>query len=220
MNPSTSLLPGFSMSIIATVLLSALATASVWPSGDTDSAFGVVPAGASGNGDTPICSRAVSVAVSPDGETLAVANADNNTVAMIDIDKPGRSEVEGFIPTGWYPTAVLFDETGKRLFVLSGKGLIGQANPRGPAAVSPTADGQYAGQLLQGTVSVIDVPDAAHLATHTARVIELSAYTDAKKLTPAGAPAASPIPSTMNVGASSRNTMFTATLTRNDAIHM
>ena len=134
------------------------------------------------------------LAVSPDGDTLAVANADNNTVAMIDIEHPGRSEVEGFIPTGWYPTGVLFDETGKRLFVLSGKGLIGQANPRGPAAVSPTATGQYAGGLLQGTVSVIDVPDATQLAAHTARVIELSAYTDAKKLTPAGAPAASPIP--------------------------
>ena len=134
------------------------------------------------------------LAVSPDGDTLAVANADNNTVAMIDIEQPGRSEVEGFIPTGWYPTAVLFDETGRRLFVLSGKGLIGQANPRGPAAISPTAEGQYAGQMLQGTVSVIDVPDATRLAAHTARVVELSAYTDAKKLTPAGAPAASPIP--------------------------
>ena len=40
------------------------------------------------------------LAVSPDGHTLAVANADNNTVAMIDIAQPGRSEVEGFIPTG------------------------------------------------------------------------------------------------------------------------
>ena len=109
-----------------------------------------------------------------------------------EIEARGRSEVEGFIPTGWYPTAVLFDETGRRLFVLSGKGLIGQANPRGPQAISPTADGQYAGQLLQGTVSVIDVPDAARLAAHTARVIELSAYTDATRLTPAGAPAASP----------------------------
>ncbi len=134
------------------------------------------------------------LAVSPDGDTLAVANADNNTVAMIDIEQPGRSEVEGFIPTGWYPTAVLFDETGRRLFVLSGKGLIGQANPRGPAGVSPTAEGQFTGQMLQGTVSVIDVPDATRLAAHTARVVELSAYTDAKKLTPAGAPAASPIP--------------------------
>ena len=133
------------------------------------------------------------LSVSPDGRTLAVANADNNTIAMIDIAQPGRSEVAGFIPTGWYPTAVLFDHTGRKLFVLSGKGLIGQANPRGPN-VSPMNNGQYAGELLQGTVSVVDVPDAAHLAADTARVIELSAYSDARRLTPAGAPAASPIP--------------------------
>src|SRR4029079_3971153 len=70
---------------------------------------------------------------------------------------------------------------------------IGQANPRGPN-VSPMNNGQYAGELLQGTVSVVDVPDAAHLAADTARRIELSAYSDATRLTPASAPAASPIP--------------------------
>ncbi len=134
------------------------------------------------------------LAVSPDGETLAVANADNNTVAMVDITHAGASEVEGFIPTGWYPTAVLFDRDGKRLFVLNGKGLTGQANPRGPQPVSPGGDGQYAGQLLQGAISIIDVPNAEALKTHTQRVYEITAYTDAKRLTPANAPAASPIP--------------------------
>ena len=132
--------------------------------------------------------------MSPDGDTLAVANADNNTVAMIDIEQPGRSEVEGFIPTGWYPTSVLFDHTGRKLFVLSGKGLIGQANPRGPN-VEPdeqrpvrrrAAAGHGVGDRRAGS------PRA--WPRYTARVIELSAYTDAKRLTPAGAPAASPIP--------------------------
>lgn len=134
------------------------------------------------------------LAVSPNGETLAVANADNNTVALVDIEKPGASEVEGFLPTGWYPTSVLFDRDGKRLFVLNGKGLTGQANPRGPQPISPTADGQYTGQLLQGALSIIDVPDAAGLKAHTQRVYELTAYTDARKLTPGNAPAGSPIP--------------------------
>ncbi|HSB61872.1 MAG TPA: hypothetical protein VLI67_09140, partial [Vicinamibacteria bacterium] len=36
--------------------------------------------------------------ISPDGRTLLVANADNNTVAVVDVGRPGRSEVEGFIP--------------------------------------------------------------------------------------------------------------------------
>jgi DNA-binding beta-propeller fold protein YncE len=134
------------------------------------------------------------LAVSPDGETLAVANADNNTVAMVDIKQAGASEVEGFIPTGWYPTAVLFDREGTRLFVLNGKGFTGQANPRGPQPLSRGAEGQYQGQLLQGALSIIDVPTSEALKAHTQRVYEVTAYSDAKKLTPANAPAASPIP--------------------------
>ena len=43
-------------------------------------------------------------------------------------------------------------------------------------------------------MSVIDVPDAAAPAAHTARVIALSAYADATRLAPAGAPTDSPIP--------------------------
>src|SRR5262249_14431413 len=52
-------------------------------------------------GSTPIA-----LAVAPDGKTLYVANADNNCVAVIDIEKPNESQVRGFIPTGWYPTAI------------------------------------------------------------------------------------------------------------------
>src|SRR5262249_5927765 len=46
------------------------------------------------------------LALAPDGKTLYVANADNNCVAVIDIAVPNQSQVKGFIPTGWYPTAV------------------------------------------------------------------------------------------------------------------
>ncbi len=134
------------------------------------------------------------LALSPDGKTLAVANADNNAIAMVDVENPASSEVEGFIPTGWYPTAVQFTPDGKRLVVLNGKGLTGQANPRGPQATSPTAEGQYAGQLLQGALSIVDVPDAAALKTHTSRVYSVTPYSDDIRLTPAGSPVATPIP--------------------------
>ena len=134
------------------------------------------------------------LAVSPDGKTLAVANADNNNVALVDIEDPGSSEVEGFIPTGWYPTAVQFTPDGRRLIVLNGKGLTGQPNPRGPQATSPAADGQFAGQLLQGALSIIDVPDAAALKALTERVYAVTPYSDAIRLAPADAPTASPIP--------------------------
>ena len=51
--------------------------------------------------------RRTALALSPDGRTLLIANADNNTVTVVDVSKPGWSQVEGFIPAGWYPTGVL-----------------------------------------------------------------------------------------------------------------
>lgn len=52
------------------------------------------------------------LAVSPDGKTLFVANADNNCVMVVNIAGSAQEEgeyaekislVEGFIPVGWYP---------------------------------------------------------------------------------------------------------------------
>ena len=134
------------------------------------------------------------LALSPDGRTLLVANADNNTVAVVDVSTPGASQVRGFIPTGWYPTGVTFDRDGKRIFVLSGKGLSPSPNPRGPQPGTRGADGQYIGGLLQGALSEIAMPDAETLAALTARVYELTPYDDKTRLTPAGAPIDSPIP--------------------------
>ena len=62
------------------------------------------------------------LAVAADGETLYVANADNNCVAVVDVRVPAKSQVKGFIPTGWYPTSVAVTPNGKRLLVGVGKG--------------------------------------------------------------------------------------------------
>ncbi|MGH9317159.1 MAG: alkaline phosphatase family protein, partial [Thermoanaerobaculia bacterium] len=141
------------------------------------------------------------LSVSPDGGRLLVANADNNTAAVLDVSNPSESHVEGFLPTGWYPTAAQFSRDGKRIFILSGKGLASQANPRGPQPGIPAAEGQYIGALLQGALSVVPVPDAAALAAYTKRVYELTPSSDAIRLSPARPPASSPIPE--KVGAAS-----------------
>ena len=88
------------------------------------------------NGTTPN-----GLALSPDGKTLLVANANNNDVAVVDVSTPGSSKVTGFIPTGWYPTNVLFSRDGKRIYVLSGKGLSSTRTrtARIPAGAGPTA---------------------------------------------------------------------------------
>jgi DNA-binding beta-propeller fold protein YncE len=142
------------------------------------------PAGSTPNG----------LALSADGETLLVASADNNAVAVVDVRRPGASVVKGFIPTGWYPTAVQFSRDGQHIYVLSGKGLTSMANPRGPHPGVPSNEGQYAGSMLQGSLSVLPVPDAAQLAAYTKTVLAVTPYTDAARLTPLKAPAGSPIP--------------------------
>ncbi len=142
----------------------------------------------------PAGSTPDALALSPDGETLAVANADNNTVALVDVGEAAASRVEGFIPTGWYPTGVLFDEDGRRLLVLSGKGLMSQANPRGPNGGSQGMAGQYSAGMMQGALSFVPAPDQAALEALTKRVYAITPYSDASRLAPADAPRDSPIP--------------------------
>jgi len=88
------------------------------------------------------------------GARLLVANADNNCIAVIDVAVPGKSQVKGFIPTGWYPGALLLSADGKKLFVANVKGHGSLSQPR------PAAKGKNSHDHL-GSVSLIDLPDAA-----------------------------------------------------------
>jgi DNA-binding beta-propeller fold protein YncE len=127
------------------------------------------------------------LAVSPDGTRLLVANADNNAVAQVDISHPGSSRVMGFIPTGWYPTGVLFSQDASKIYVLSGKGLASMPNVRGPQAGFAGGDGQYVGSSLEGSLSILDTPDDAALQKYTRTVYDVTPYTDATRLAPADA---------------------------------
>ena len=140
--------------------------------------------------------------LSPDGKTLLVANADNNTVAVIEIKADGKGEVEGFIPTGWYPTGVRYSKDGSKIFILSGKGLVGAANPRGAqAGLGRPPDGQYTGAMLWGSLTTLDNPNAAKLMEYTATVLFVTPDTGKSQLVPAKAPLRSVVP--LRVGAPS-----------------
>jgi YVTN family beta-propeller protein len=144
--------------------------------------------------DSPVGTTPNSLALSPDGTTMLVANADNNNVAMVDIRKPGASRVAGWLPVGWYPTSVLYSADGGRVFVLDGKGLTSDRNLRGPQPGGVRVEAQYTGNMMQGALSIIPSPDPAALQVMTQRVYELSPYTAARRVTPADAPVANPIP--------------------------
>ena len=134
------------------------------------------------------------VSLSPDGTHLLVANADNNTLAVVNVQKAGASEVEGFIPTGWYPTAAMYSRDGATIFILSGKGLTSAANPRFRRRELPGGDSQYIGAMLTGTVSLLPTPSPATLKALTKTVYSVTPYDDQYRLAPANAPSGSPIP--------------------------
>ncbi len=139
--------------------------------------------------EAPPGSTPNALSLSADGKQLLVANADNNNIAVVDVAWPESSRVSGFIPTGWYPTGVLFSRDGRKIYILSGKGLTSLANPRGAQAGVGSADGQYTGSMLQGSLTVLATPTPQDLEKYTKTVYSLTPYSDATRLAPASAPA-------------------------------
>jgi len=127
--------------------------------------------------------------LSSDGKRVFVACSDANTAAVIEVSQE-RSRVEGFIPTGWYPTAVRQLASGT-LVVLNGKGLRSYPNPKnGPdptkrPAVAGAGDVARApiqtGQRMQtGTASWIEPFTVEQLTQWTSKTLANSAYRDSK----------------------------------------
>src|ERR1039457_4078322 len=125
--------------------------------------------------------------LSADGTRLFVACSDANAAAVIDVSEE-RSRVEGFIPTGWYPTAVRALANGT-LVVLNGKGLRSYPNgengptpTRRPKRVPPAAPAppavQFVGRLQTGTASWIEPFTVEQLNAWTARTLANSPYRD------------------------------------------
>ena len=127
--------------------------------------------------------------LSVDGKRLFVACSDANAAAVVDIGE-GRSRVEGFIPTGWYPTAVRALANGT-LVVLNGKGLRSFPNaengPNPSKRPNPVHAGepappavQFVGRMQTGTASWIEPFTVEQLNAWTARTLANSPYRDAK----------------------------------------
>ncbi len=145
------------------------------------------------------------LALDQTGETLFVANAHSNSIAIVSLseksldnsgssDKPAylnrkrdeMSRVLGFIPTGYYPSAVaVVDRT---IFVGNGKGTgvenssvvantsgryPNMPNDRFPAGTGRgmSAGGQYSVSLVSGNISAVRRPEDQDLARFTQQVM-------------------------------------------------
>src|SRR5262249_14398554 len=107
-----------------------------------------------------------SLCLTPDGQLLFVANADANNAAVFNVSERGKAKPLGFIPVGMYPTAVRYNATDKKLYVLNGRGVIPHANRHGPQPgliLSKAPLPEYIAALYRGTLSVLDVPDESRM---------------------------------------------------------
>lgn len=125
----------------------------------------------------PVGSTPDAVAVNGGGTRLYVANADNNDVAVIDISTRDHSRVLGFIPTGWYPSALVVSRDGHTLFAGIAKGLASVGNvptvkPSKEAEPDPRHPYDYVGDTLTGYVSFIKLPTKERLDQLTKQVIQ------------------------------------------------
>jgi len=125
------------------------------------------------------------LALNQESNLLYTVCSDANAIAVADVSQP-NSHISGFIPTGWYPTAVA-PSTDGGLIVLNGKGLGSRANPDGPVTTKrnqplwqggPVVAAGYVGHIQTGTVAFVPPADAASLSEFTATVRRNSPYRD------------------------------------------
>lgn len=97
------------------------------------------------------------------GKKLYVCHGTQNAVAVIKF-KAGDSQLLGLIPTGWFPAGVAVDDQRSQLYVANIKGLTqGRLGDKGVLEFNTK---QHAGSL-----SLIPLPDKAHLAADTATAL-------------------------------------------------
>ena len=114
------------------------------------------PAAARGlPGTTPL-----GMALSADESRLFVALADMNAVAVVNL---GTGTVDGYIPTGWYPTDIVAAPDGENLIVTCARG-VQTRNPNGKDVPVAQTDfpkrAQYVYNIIEGTASRIALPAA------------------------------------------------------------
>ena len=106
----------------------------------------------------------VGLALSPNQKTLYVALGDMDAIGVINLKD---HTVAGYIPAGWYPSALATDPSGKRLLIANARG----TNFRNPNnhldPLEPTRKNTAVLSNLAGNVSSISIPTGHALAKST-----------------------------------------------------
>lgn len=112
------------------------------------------------------------------GRTLFVANGTQNAIAVFHFDpeEKGDTRIEGLIPAGWFPGAIVFDSRRKSVYVANIKGL-----PIHPRKSDDGTEG-FNSHQYHGSVSLMPAPteeDLLKLSERAAKNIRRGAIAQA-----------------------------------------
>jgi YVTN family beta-propeller protein len=102
------------------------------------------------------------------GRTLFVCNGTQNAVAVI-VFAPGRSQLKGLVPVGWFPGALVHDAKRKALYVANIKGI-------GPGSQRANGQPEFATKQYFGSLSLVPEVGAKHLAELTRQALANMRY--------------------------------------------
>jgi YVTN family beta-propeller protein len=99
------------------------------------------------------------LAFDPSGRRLYVANGTQNAIAVVAFDPADReSKLEGLVPVGWFPGALLFDAPRRTLIAANLKGL-----PETKQKQPSSAGMGFNSKQYWGSISLVPLPSAADL---------------------------------------------------------
>jgi YVTN family beta-propeller protein len=104
------------------------------------------------------------LAFDPSGRTLYVANGTQNAVAVVAFDPARRaSRLQGLIPVGWFPGALVLDAPRRTLHVANVKGHPTTPQPDDTGREAPPGTEGYNSHHYHGSLSLVPVPGTREL---------------------------------------------------------
>jgi YVTN family beta-propeller protein len=159
--------------------------------------------------NSPEGSTPNALALDRDNQMLFVANADNNDVAAVRVADRAKSEVLGFIPVGWYPSALAI-QAGK-LYVGNSKGMGSYSDVKGPGSplASKTGGDESVKSLQKGTVEIVDLTQMkANLRTWSKQVYDNTPYHDDQLVAAKTPTVATVIPREVGAGSPIKHVLY------------
>ena len=128
------------------------------------------------------------LALTPDESRLYVSLGDLNAVGVVNL---AAGQTIGYIPAGWYPTAVVASPFKKQILVTDAKGT--QTRYPNPAYKQFSFAGQYDLNLIEGSVQTIPVPNSMQLPMQTQQVLANSRLAEIGTASPTTVTASNPL---------------------------